>query len=194
MKKIIIASHNPGKIKEYRHLLEPLGFQVLSLNDFPMSGDIDENGTTFRENALKKAKIVADRFDLPTIADDSGLEVYALGMQPGVYSKRYSDSGTDHDNNTKLLSVMQGITDRRARFFCQIVYYEPGHGFKYFAGSLEGTILFAEVMGEGFGYDPIFFIPELDKPMSRCTIAEKNRVSHRGKALRNLLEDLEKDV
>lgn len=190
MKNILIASRNIGKIKEYFEMLVPCGYQVLSLLDFNDLEETDESGETFLANALIKAKSAAKKYNLPTIADDSGLEVDFLGGRPGVRSKRFAASGRDADNNRLLLDALEGVRDRKARFVCQIVYYDPADGYNHYAGILDGEIGHEEVMGNGFGYDPIFWIPALNKTMSQCTAIEKNQISHRGLALRKLLEDL----
>ncbi len=190
MKKIMIASRNIGKINEYSEMLVPYGYQVLSLLDFDDLNEVEESGETFLENAMIKARYVATKYNLPTIADDSGLSVDYLGGAPGVKSKRYSEKGTDAENNKLLLEVMSGVFDRKARFICQIVYYDPFDEYKHYEGILDGEIGHEIIMGNGFGYDPVFWIPALNKTMSQCTMVEKNSISHRGIALGKLLEDL----
>ncbi len=191
VKKIIVASTNPGKIAEYRQLLADCGYEVCSLLDYPLNREIKERGMTFFANASLKAEAVAARHGLPVIADDSGLEVEALGGKPGVRSKRYSRSGSDDDNNHLLLKKMQKIANRRARFVCCIVYYDPTTGFKAFTGTLDGEIARELKYGNGFGYDPLFFIPSLGKWMSELTTAEKNQISHRAVAFQRLRQALE---
>jgi len=171
-------------------MLVPFGYQVLSLLDFDDTNEVEESGETFLENAMIKASSVAIKYKMATIADDSGLSVDQLGGFPGVKSKRYSEEGTDAANNKLLLKNMRGLHDRKARFVCQIVYYHPDDGFKHYEGVLEGEIGHDEINGSGFGYDPVFWIPALNKTMSQCSMIEKNSISHRGIALRKLLEDL----
>ncbi|MBN2696425.1 MAG: XTP/dITP diphosphatase [Bacilli bacterium] len=193
MKKIVIASMNNGKIKEYKAMLEPLGFEILSLHDFPDLPDVEETGKTFLENALLKVQAVQDRIIMPVIADDSGLVVDCLNGRPGVNSRRYSESEKDEDNNMKLMKAMSACQDRSARFVCQIVYKRPDQAAKAYSGTLEGKIATTPVIGNGFGYDPIFYVCELNKMMSELTTEEKNRISHRGKAMAKLMEDLSHD-
>jgi len=191
MKKIMIASRNIGKINEYSKMLVPCGYQVLSLLDFDDFNEIEESGDTFLENAIIKARYVVTKYKLPTIADDSGLAVDHLGGAPGVKSKRFSEKGTDAENNKLLLEAMTGVSDRKARFICQIVYYDSFDEYKHYEGVLEGEIGHELISGNGFGYDPLFWIPALKKTMSQCSMEEKNSLSHRGLALQKLLEDLQ---
>ena len=187
MNEILIASQNPGKIREYRAMLEPLGYVVRSLLDYPDFPEIAETGSTFAENARLKAEAVFRRFRMPCLADDSGLEVDALGGRPGVFSQRYSSEGTAPENRAKLLAEMQGKKDRRARFVCVIVHHSEESGFREFRGTCEGEILSSPKGSNGFGYDPLFFLPEKGKTMAELPEAEKNAISHRGKALTQLL-------
>lgn len=190
MKEILIASKNPGKVREYRAMLEPLGYSVRSLLDFPDFPDIPENGSTFSENARLKAAAVSGRFHMPCLADDSGLEVDALGGRPGVFSQRYSPEGTASANRIKLLAEMQGRANRKARFVCVIVFQAEGEVPREFRGTCDGEILTAPRGINGFGYDPLFFLPESGKTMAELPESEKNRISHRGKALKGLLDSL----
>jgi len=190
MKEILIATKNPGKVREYQAMLEPLGFRVLSLLDEPAFPDIPETGSTFAENARLKAEAVSGRFHLPCLADDSGLEVEALGGEPGVHSQRYTPEGIPAMNNAKLIQKLQGATHRRARFVCVIVYYEEDRGYRTFEGSLEGEIVDLPQGTNGFGYDPHFFVAAYGKTMAELSMDEKNTISHRGKALRKLIDAL----
>jgi len=167
-----------------------LGFRVLSLLDEPAFPDIPETGSTFAENARLKAEAVSGRFHLPCLADDSGLEVEALGGEPGVHSQRYTPEGIPAMNNAKLIQKLQGATHRRARFVCVIVYYEEDRGYRTFEGSLEGEIVDLPQGTNGFGYDPHFFVAAYGKTMAELSMDEKNTISHRGKALRKLIDAL----
>jgi XTP/dITP diphosphohydrolase len=187
MKEIMIASKNVGKINEYRSMLTPLGYRVFSLIEKKDAVDIEETGKTFSENAMIKAVAVSDRFHMPCLADDSGLEVLALGGAPGVHSQRYSKEGTTKENNKKLIANLQGKSDRRARFVCAIVFYSPERGFKSFEGSIDGEIIDTPMGHNGFGYDPHFYLPEFQKTMAELPIEIKNSISHRGRALRQLM-------
>jgi len=191
-KTIVLATHNPGKVKELKDLLADLPFavEVKSLQDYPALGAIKETGRTFHENARLKAQAVFAFTGLPSIADDSGLEVDALGGGPGVYSARYAGEGaTDGDNNEKLLRELAGVPEeqRTARFRSVIcAVFAPDR--EYFAeGVCEGRIAFAPRGSNGFGYDPLFLVaPDYRRTMAELSLAEKNAVSHRSRAFRNL--------
>ncbi|MFA5467311.1 MAG: RdgB/HAM1 family non-canonical purine NTP pyrophosphatase [Candidatus Izemoplasmatales bacterium] len=190
MKQIIVATKNQGKLVEYKALLEPFGFSVLSLYDFPELKEPREKGKTFLQNALIKARSIARKIHMPVIADDSGLEVRALKGKPGVKSRRFSPENTDAANNELLLKKLTGKTDRFARFVCQIVYYDPETGYEAFMGTLEGEIALKLVEGNGFGYDPLFFVPKLNKHLSELSLSEKNAISHRSVAFMKLIEKI----
>ncbi|MBU1144239.1 MAG: RdgB/HAM1 family non-canonical purine NTP pyrophosphatase [Firmicutes bacterium] len=194
MKKILIASKNQGKINEYKEMLKPLQIEVISLLDLNSSLDVEETGTSFFENALLKAKSAWNQYHLPCIADDSGLEVEALHGEPGIYSQRYSPLQTDEANNLFLLEKLKYVRNRNARFVCQIVYYKDLNHYSTYEGILKGNILKKGIFQNGFGYDPYFYIPTLEKTLSQCTIKEKNDVSHRGLAMKNLLINLQKET
>lgn len=186
MKQIVLASGNAGKLAEFRAMLKD--YNVLSPKDLNIEFDADETGETFYENALIKAKALYEICKLPTIADDSGLCVDALGGAPGVFSARYS-GGTDADNNAKLLRELSGKTDRSAHFACCIVYYDgvrviDGQGATY--GKITESV---DGVG-GFGYDPIFLSDDLGKTFGAATESEKNSVSHRARALAALVDKL----
>ena len=190
MPKIVIASSNKGKLKEYESLLKPLGFEIFSLFDFP-DLNIIESGTTFSENALLKAKALKKRTNELVLADDSGLEVTALNNRPGVYSKRFSKEGTDHANNLKLLDVMEKEADRSARFITVIVLLDKDHREHYFKGILEGYIHTKTEGNNGFGYDPLFIPAGYHQTLAELDITVKNKISHRAKALRKVLDYLQ---
>jgi XTP/dITP diphosphohydrolase len=186
--KVILATQNQGKVREFSALLSELGWTITSLPD--SAPIVVEDGTTFEENARKKAEETARALQLPVLADDSGLEVDALGDRPGVYSARYAgESATDQDNNNKLLKELAGVEDskRTARFVCVLAFAVPGSETLLVRGECEGVLL-KELRGEGgFGYDPLFYVPELGKTFAELSSEEKNRISHRAKALRSLL-------
>jgi XTP/dITP diphosphohydrolase len=184
MDEILIASKNKGKLHEYAKMLEGNGLKLRSLFDFPEMNEIEETGLTFEENALIKAKFLHDITRLPVIADDSGLMVEALNGEPGIHSKRYSLSGTDEDNNALLIKNLQGELNRKAVFVAVIAYYESELVHLTFRGETEGVIIDEGRKGQGFGYDPHFLIPSINKTLSQLSTDEKNQVSHRGKAFR----------
>lgn len=184
--RIVLATRNQGKIREMKALLEGLPVEVLTLDDFSDLSLPQEDGRTFEENALKKAKAVAEATGLWALSDDSGLEVDHLGGKPGIHSARYAGEGsTDEENNRKLLKELNGVPaeKRKARYRCVIALVGPkGESFT-FEGECEGIISEYPKGEGGFGYDPIFFLPEKGKTMAELRPEEKNRISHRGKAL-----------
>lgn len=191
--KIVLASSNAGKLREIARILGDLDIEVLPQSDFGVS-DADETGTTFVENALIKARHAMEATGLPAIADDSGIVVDALDGRPGVYSARYAGpDATDADNNALLLKELEGVprTERGAAFHCVACFVRPGdEGSIVAEGEWRGSIL-SEPRGKGgFGYDPLFFVPELGCSSAELSPEEKNRRSHRGKALRELARKL----
>jgi len=169
--------------------LKELGLQILSLNDFSDIPEIEEDGKTFKENALKKARFYSTYFNQLTLADDSGLEVETLKGMPGVHSARYSgERASAQENNQKLLREMEGIptSKRGARFKCVMALVSTNGRQAVTEGVCRGRIGFKEVGRRGFGYDPVFILPNCGKTMAELSIEEKNRISHRGKALRKL--------
>lgn len=190
--KIVMASGNAGKIREIARLLEGLDVEVVAQSDLGVS-DADETGTTFAENSLIKAQHAADATGLPAIADDSGLSVDALDGAPGVYSARYSGpDGDDESNNDKLLEELTGVEQRGAAFHCVATFVEPGGGEPLVAhGEWRGSILHARQGDGGFGYDPLFFVPDCGCSSAELSADEKNARSHRGQALRSLVKKLE---
>lgn len=185
MKTLIIATKNKGKIAEFNDMLRGR-WEVKSLLDYD-TADIPENGVTFEENAAAKAEAVASLFDTMAVADDSGLEVDILNQEPGVYSARYAGpQKNDEDNINKLLQALNGVPDekRTARFVCVIAIAAPGKETVTFRGTCEGRIHSVKEGGNGFGYDPVFFLPSYNKTMAELSSVEKNEISHRGKALR----------
>jgi XTP/dITP diphosphohydrolase len=184
--QLVLATNNEDKIREIRHLLDDLPVTVLTRDDFLEFPGVEENDTTLEENALLKASAIAKFCDLPTLADDSGLEVDALNGAPGVYSSRYAgENCTYASNNRKLLQQLQGVPreKRTARFRCVIAIDWADGKTDTVEGVAEGYITEDTAGREGFGYDPIFFYPPAGKRFSEMTLEEKNLVSHRGKAL-----------
>lgn len=184
--KILLATANMGKVKELNEMLKGQDIRVLSLRDFPDVPEIEETGASFAENALLKARKAAEISGLVSLADDSGLEVDALNGEPGIFSARYAgEPKSDEQNIDKLLAKLDSVPEanRTARFRCLIALVVPD-GQEFLAeGTVEGRILSARRGSGGFGYDPVFFLPELDKTMAELSLDEKNTLSHRAKAL-----------
>lgn len=198
---IIVATRNQGKMKEFAHGLAFLGKPVKSMYDYPDVPEVIEDGATFAENARKKAKQVGDYLGQIVLADDSGLCVDKLNGAPGVFSARYAgENSSDEDNNEKLLAELERLslgedTEQpllsTARFVCHLAMYDPATGqFVEATGTVEGWITSEPAGGGGFGYDPLFYLPDYDKTMAELTIAEKQAISHRGAALRELIVKL----
>lgn len=189
--KLVVATTNPGKRKEIEVLLAPLGWEIVSLNEFSEYNPPQETGRTFCENAVIKARAAAMALGLPAVADDSGLEVDALAGRPGVYSARFAGPGaTDEENNRLLLARLADCpphVPRTARFVCCLALAWPGGRVETFSGVVEGRVLEAPRGSSGFGYDPLFWSPELGKTFGEATPEEKNRVSHRRRALDRLV-------
>lgn len=188
MKDIMIATSNKGKVREYKSLLEPLGYIVHDLSELDPI-EIDENGSTFQENALIKAKSIKDKCNMIVIADDSGLEIDALNKEPGIHSARYLEGHDYSYKNKVLLERMKGKTDRTARFVCAIALCDET-GDHLFTGVMEGKINDQAAGDNGFGYDPIFLVEQFGKTSAQLTMEQKNSVSHRGIATRELLDYL----
>lgn len=185
-----MATGNPGKLREIARLLEGLAIEVVAQSELGV-GDADETGTTFAENSLLKARHAAAATGLPAIADDSGLAVDALGGAPGVWSARYAGDGGDEANNDKLLAALAGADDRAAAFHCVATYLEPGGEPLVAEGVWHGRILDERRGTGGFGYDPLFYVPECGCSSAELPAEEKNARSHRGQALRKLVELIE---
>lgn len=186
--KIVLASNNQNKLRETKEILEPKGFEVLSLRDCGVDVEVEETGTTFEENATLKARAVYETVKLPCIADDSGLEVSYLNREPGVYSHRYAGEGADdHDRCNLILSKLENVPIelRQARFVCAICYVDADGEAKTVRGTCEGYIGYEERGTNGFGYDPIFMYG--GKSFAELSAEEKNAVSHRSNALKRLV-------
>ncbi|WP_214628764.1 RdgB/HAM1 family non-canonical purine NTP pyrophosphatase [Paenibacillus agaridevorans] len=200
---IVVATKNNGKLKEFAHALGKLDKRVLSLHDFPEIPDIVEDGDTFAANARIKAKTTGDALGVPALADDSGLRVEALGGEPGVYSARYAGEGAaDEENNAKLIRELTSIGAScseqqledgsrqlsKAQFVCALALYDPATGeFVEAEGTVDGVITDKPHGDGGFGYDPLFWLPQLGRGMAELSKEEKGAISHRGDALRKLL-------
>jgi XTP/dITP diphosphohydrolase len=194
--RLLIATGNPGKLRELRELLSGIPFEILSPAEAGVESDVCEDGSTYEENAILKAATLAQRSQLLTLADDSGLEVDVLGGEPGIKSARFGGKGiTDAQRNVILLDRLKGVPfeHRTARFQCTMAIAEPGGNVKTCNGSCDGIIALKPAGVLNFGYDPIFFLPSLNKTMAELPAEIKNQISHRaiaaGKA-RTLLERL----
>jgi len=192
--KFVLASNNQKKLKEMREILSELGFEVVAQSEAGVNIEVEETGSTFEENAMLKAMAVMEATGLPAIADDSGLMVDALGGAPGIYSARYGgeECGTDAERIEFLLRNMGDTENRSARFVSTIACVFPDGGRIITRGECEGLILKEQRGSGGFGYDPVFYLPEFDMTMAEMTPEQKNKISHRAKALNNLKEELKK--
>ena len=190
--KFVLATHNPGKLKEMGAILAQFGVEVVSPRDLGLTVDVEETGTTFAENAMLKAKAICAAAKLPAIADDSGLCVDALNGGPGVYSARYGGEGLDDRGRYMLLlNSLRGQSTRTAHFTCAIACAFPNGDTLTAEGRCDGTIAYAPMGEGGFGYDPVFFVPELKKTFGQLTAEEKSAISHRGRALESFIGKLE---
>ena len=188
MQKIVAATKNKNKVREFKEILPT--FDIITQEEAGVDIDVEETGTTFRENALLKAKAIFEKTGLPALADDSGLEVFALGGEPGVYSARYGGEGLDDKGRTNLLlKNMENIEDelRGAQFACAIAFVTEEKTYEV-EGTCEGVIIREARGNNGFGYDPVFYVPDKEKTLAEMTSDEKNEISHRGMALRKLAE------
>ncbi|MCI8597044.1 MAG: XTP/dITP diphosphatase [Lachnospiraceae bacterium] len=193
--KIIFATGNEGKMREIRMILEDLGMEILSMKEVDIQADIEENGSTFEENAVIKAKAVMELTGTIVLADDSGLEIDYLNKEPGIYSARYMGEDTSYRiKNQNLIDRLDGVPEekRTARFVCVIAAALPDGRVLVTRGAIEGIIGYEERGEGGFGYDPIFFLPEYGCSTAELSMEKKNELSHRGKALRAMKEELKK--
>ena len=193
MKKIIFATGNAGKMKEIREILKDLDAEVLSMKEAGVEAEIVEDGKTFEENALIKAKTVCKLTGEIALAYDAGLEIDYLNKEPGIYSARYMGEDTSYRiKNANLIERLEGVPDekRTARFVCAIAAAFPDGTVKTVRGTMEGRIGYEETGENGFGYDPIFYLPEYGCSSAELSMEEKNKISHRGKALRAIKEEL----
>lgn len=190
-KKIIFATSNEGKMKEVRSILEDLGMEVLSMKEAGIQVDVVEDGTTFEENAIIKVAEIAKVCEGIVLADDSGLEIDYLNKEPGIYSARYMGEDTSYAiKNQNLIDRLEGVADekRTARFVCAIAAAFPDGTVEVTRGTIEGRIGYEEKGSNGFGYDPIFYVPEYGCTTAELSMEQKNEASHRGKALRLMKE------
>ncbi|ATW25529.1 XTP/dITP diphosphatase [Candidatus Formimonas warabiya] len=195
MREILLATKNIGKLNEFVSLIGDYTWKVFSLRDFPHLPQVEETGTTFQDNARLKALAAAQETGLLALADDSGLEVDSLGGLPGVYSARFAgEERNDQKNNEKLLVMLKNVpaSSRRARFRCTIAVARPDGQVAFCEGVCEGLIAMEPAGTNGFGYDPLFFLPEYGKTMAQLDMEEKNLISHRGKAFKASLPLLHK--
>lgn len=193
MKQILVATNNMGKVRDFEELFKPHGIEVISLKDLDEPIEVEETGTTFEENAILKAEETAKILGKWVISDDSGLEIDALNGEPGVYSARYA--GEPKDDEANIDKALNGLKDvpegsRDARFRCVLAIAGPDIETKTFSGSCDGSILFGRHGENGFGYDPIFYVPSEGKAMAELTPAEKAAISHRGVAMRKFEKEL----
>ena len=193
--KLIIASNNKGKIKEYKDILEPFGYQVFSQGEMEICLEVEETGTDFEENAVLKAQAIYELTHSCVISDDSGLEVEALDNRPGIYSARYKGLETEHERRLEILRELQNQDNRRARFVTCICFIDESGEKHLFRGIWNGSIAFEESGTNGFGYDPIFISDEADgRTTASMPISFKETYSHRAKAVRQLTAYLKKSA
>ena len=193
IREILLATRNPDKVRELAALLGDLGIRIRTLADFPTAPEVEEDGTTCEANALKKAGEIASTTGMPSVADDTGLEVDALGGRPGVFAARYAGENATYDDNCrKLLKELDGVplARRTARFVTVAALAMPGGDTRVATGTLAGIIAEECAGSQGFGYDPVFFVPELGRTLAELTAEEKNRISHRAKAFRAMADIL----
>ena len=190
---IVLATRNEGKISEFKILLQNFDVEIMSLKDFGPIPTVEEDGQTFEDNAVKKAQFTARVLGFPAFADDSGLVVKALNGLPGVHSARYAgENATDEENNFKLLKAMEGVENREAFFMCVLAIAVPSGPALIYEGTCEGVITESLIGNQGFGYDPLFHNQTLNKTFAQMSIEEKNRVSHRGKAMAEFRDEFSK--
>ena len=190
--RFVLATHNPGKLREMGEILKDFGIEVVSPRDLGITVDVEETGTTFAENAMLKAKAICKAANLPAIADDSGLCVDAINGAPGVYSARYGGEGLDDKGRYMLLlSSLRGAPTRAAHFACAVACAFPNGDTLTAEGRCDGSIAYAPLGEGGFGYDPVFLLPGTGKTFGQLTQEEKSAVSHRGRALKDFAGKLE---
>lgn len=193
--KIVLATHNQGKIREFTESFQEIGWEAIPIQAVADVPDPKETGSTFMENALQKARAYAEAVNMPVLSDDSGIIAEALGDRPGIYSARYAGHhGDDEANNQKLMADLAAypLEKRKGRYVCAVALVWPDGRSVTAEGICEGVIRDFYAGTGGFGYDPLFYLPEFGKTMAQISLEEKNRISHRGRALRALLEKLKK--
>ena len=190
---IVLATRNEGKVSEFKVLLKDFDVEIKSLKDFGPIPTVEEDGQTFEDNAVKKAQFTARVLGFPALADDSGLVVKALNGLPGVHSARYAgQDATDEENNLKLLKAMESVENREASFMCVLAIAVPSGPALIYEGTCEGVITESLTGNKGFGYDPLFLYPPLNKTFAQMSIEEKNQVSHRGRAMTEFKAEFDK--
>lgn len=190
---VVLATKNRGKISEFLELFRNSGVEIKTLDDFGPIPPVIEDGDTFEDNAVKKAQFTARVLGIPAIGDDSGLTVKALQGAPGVFSSRYAgENADDESNNRKLLTAMEGVEDRAAAFVCVLAIAVPRGPALIYEGTCEGVIAGTPEGEKGFGYDPLFYYPPLQKTFAQLGREEKNKISHRGRAMAELRGELDK--
>lgn len=193
MKKILIATKNKNKVKEFKEILQPLGYEVISLLDLKENIEIEETGNTFEENAIIKAKAIHAIYKCEVISDDSGLCIDYFDGKPGVYSSRWLGEDTSYDvKNAYILKEVGDSKKRGAQYVCAIAYVLEDGTSNVYTGICEGEIAYKAEGNKGFGYDPIFYYPPYQKTLASVSEEEKNAISHRGKAVAKLLEGMKK--
>ncbi len=193
--ELIIASNNKNKIKEIEDILSDLDIKFLSLHDINFTSEIEENGSTFEENAYIKAKTIYDLYHKPVLADDSGLCCNGLNGEPGVYSHRYAGNDcNDFNNNQKLIQNIKNVDDKSASFICSICFINSNGESFTVKGSVNGEIILTPRGNNGFGYDPYFYLPTLGKTMAELSKEEKNKISHRKNALQKIEEIIRENI
>ncbi len=191
--QVIIATNNLNKVREIKSIFKDTNIEFKTMGEIGCHDDIVEDGNSFSENAIIKAKYISKKYNCIAMSDDSGLEVEALGGAPGIYSARYASTHIDSDNNALLLKNLKGVENRRANYTCSICVYYPNDEYVISEGKVYGTII-DEARGEnGFGYDPYFYIEEFHKTFAEVDLAKKNTISHRARALRGLREKLDEN-
>lgn len=193
--ELIIASNNKNKIKEIENILSDLDIKFLSLRDINFTSEIEENGSTFEENAYIKAKTIYDLYHKPVLADDSGLCCNGLNGEPGVYSHRYAGNDcNDFNNNQKLIKNIKNVDDKSASFICSICFINSNGESFTVKGSVNGEIILTPRGNNGFGYDPYFYLPTLGQTMAELSEEEKNKISHRKNALQKIEEIIRENI
>ena len=194
--KIVLATKNKGKIREFREALSEIGWEGVSVSEIAEVPDPEETGNTFLENAMQKATAYATALGMPVLSDDSGIIADILGDEPGIYSARYAGMhGDDEANNQKLIERLRPYSgdDRRAHYVCAVALVFPDGKSVTAEGTCEGILRDFYAGSGGFGYDPLFYLPQFGKTMAEISLEEKNKISHRGKALRKLIEKIKAD-
>lgn len=196
MNTIIFATGNENKLREIRMITEGMGIEVISMKEAGCFADVEEDGTTFEENAILKARAIAQKSGKLVVSDDSGLEIDYLNKEPGIYSARYMGEDTPYSiKNAELLRRMEGVPDekRTARFVCAMAMCRPDGTYETVQATMEGRVAYESAGANGFGYDPIFFLPEYGCTSAELSPEDKNAISHRGKALQMMKGILEKE-